>query len=184
MGSVVAGVSNDIERFTLGVGGMSYPLMILRSTNWTTYGSILQAGYTDPLERSLLMTMSAVLWDTAEPSTYTQHLVHDPLPNTIPKRILMQIGVGDAQVPNLAGDLQARTMGIPYVTPSPLEPWNLPSASLPLDSGMVIFPIEGCSPQTPGTRKPEENNAHEGVRRLDEAMAQIDRFMRPDGRIE
>lgn len=185
MGGVVAGVAVDIERFVLGVGGMSYPLMIKRSTNWRTYDAIMSNGYPDPLVRNLLLAMSASLWDIAEPSGYSSHLVRDPLPGTPPKRILMQIGVADAQVPNLSADLQARTIGIPYLRPAPYTPFGLDGAEAPLDSALVIYRIPGAEPPLPGTRSPTgDNPAHEGVRRASAALRQIDAFWRPEGRIE
>jgi hypothetical protein len=189
MGGVVAGVAVDIERFVLGVGGMSYPLMIKRSTNWATYDAIMRNGYPDAFSRDLLMAMSASLWDMAEPSTYSFHLVNAPLPGTPAKRILMQIGVGDAQVPNLSAELQARTIGIPYLLPAPYTPYGLESveatADTRVDSALVIYRIPGAEPAPPGTRRPEDDNpAHEGVRRSPAAIRQIDTFWAPDGRIE
>ena len=44
MGGVLAGVATDIDRFALGVGGMSYPLLIKRSTAWIQYGAVMR-GY-------------------------------------------------------------------------------------------------------------------------------------------
>lgn len=184
MGGVVAGVATDIERFVLGVTGMSYPTMIKRSVNWRTYDAIMQGGYPEAFTRDLLLVMSASLWDIAEPSTYAPHLVSDPLPGTPPHFVLMQVGVGDAQVPNVSADLEARTIGIPYLTPSPYEPWGLPSASAPVPSALVIYDIPGADPAPPGTVSPlMDNEAHEGVRRSDAAMMQIDAFWQPDGMV-
>jgi hypothetical protein len=185
MGGVVAGVAVDIERFVLGVGGMSYPLMIKRSTNWQTYNAIMTNGYPDALVRDLLLSMSASLWDLAEPSTYSAHLVSDPLPGTPLKRVLMQIGIGDAQVPNLSAELQARTVGIPYLLPSPTTPFGLEGLEGPLDSALVVYRIPGAEPALPGTRSPDgDTPAHEGVRRSASAREQIDAFWRPEGRVE
>lgn len=185
MGGVVAGVATDIERFVLGVGGMSYPLMIKRSTNWRTYDALMSIGYPDPLIRDLLLAVSTSLWDMAEPSTYSSHLVHDPLPGTPAKHILMQIGVNDAQVPNLSAELQARTIGIPYLSPAPYTPYALDSTEGPVDSALVIYRIPGADAPLPGTRSPDgDNPAHEGVRRSAAAIQQIDAFWRPDGQIQ
>ncbi|MBZ0120898.1 MAG: hypothetical protein K8H88_28145, partial [Sandaracinaceae bacterium] len=187
MGGVVAGVSTDIERFALGVGGMSYPLMIKRSVNWNTYGLVMANGYRDALTRDVIMAMSASLWDISEPSTYSPHLVTDPLPGTPPHRILMQIGVGDAQVPNLSAHLQARTIGIPYLTPSPQAPFGLTGVDATMtevENALVVYQIPGAEPAPPGTRAPPgDNEAHEGVRRSTAAMDQMDAFFRPDGMV-
>lgn len=185
MGGVLAGVATDIDRFALGVGGMSYPLLIKRSTAWIQYGAVMAVGYPDPLERDLIMVMSASLWDLAEPTTYSPHWVRDPLPGTPPHRVLMQIGIGDALVSNVASYMVARTAGIPVITPSPVMPYGLEAATAPADSGVVIWEIPGVSPSVPGTRSPGvDNDTHEAVRRTDSARDQIDAFFAPDGVIE
>ena len=171
MGGVVAGVAVDIERFALGVGGMSYPLLIKRSGDWRTFDALMSSGYRDPFIRNLLLSTSSNLWDVAEPATYAPHLIHDPLPNTPAKHILMQIGIGDSQVPNVGSALEARTIGIPDVTPSPWDPWGLDSTTAPpadgstLDSALVIYHIPGADMLPAGTRDPSADSpAHEGVR--------------------
>ncbi|HJL19665.1 MAG TPA: hypothetical protein RMH99_28645 [Sandaracinaceae bacterium LLY-WYZ-13_1] len=185
MGGVVAGVSVDLEAFVLGVGGVSYPIMIKRSVNWVNYGAIMAIGYDDPFERDLLMVMSAPLWDLAEPSTYAPHLVRDPLPDTPVKRVLMQVGQGDAQVPPLSAAIQARTAGIPLLTPAPYEPWGLETTAGPVDSALVLYAIPGVERRRPGTNSPgDDNDAHEGVRRSAAAQEQIRRFVAPGGQVE
>ncbi len=190
MGGVVAGVAVDIERFALGVGGMSYPLLIKRSGDWRTFDALMSSGYRDPFIRNLLLSTSSNLWDVAEPATYAPHLIHDPLPNTPAKHILLQIGIGDSQVPNVGSALEARTIGMPYVTPSPWDPWGLDSTTAPpadgstLDSALVIYHIPGADMLPAGTRDPSADSpAHEGVRRSTAAMDQIDAFWHPDGQI-
>ena len=184
MGGVVAGVATELERFVLGVGGVSYPIMIKRSVNWTSFSAIMELAYTDPLERDLLMVMSAPLWDLAEPSTYAPHLVRDPLPGTPPKRVLMQIGVGDAQVPNVSAEIQARTAGIPVLTPAPWTPYGLETTPGPVDSALVLYEIPPVERSQPGTRSPgDDNAAHEGVRRSEAAVDQIGAFTAADGQV-
>ncbi|MCB9597026.1 MAG: hypothetical protein H6719_30160 [Sandaracinaceae bacterium] len=185
MGGVLAGLATDIDRFVLGVAGMSYPLLIKRSSAWTEYGPVMAVGYPDALEADLIMVMSASLWDLAEPSTYTSHWLADPLPGTPTHRVMMQIGIGDGLVSNAASYMMARTAGLPVVTPSPTMPYGIEATTAPVDSGMVIWDIPGVSPRDPGTRNPGgENATHEAVRRTDSARDQIDAFARPDGRVE
>ncbi|MEZ4335714.1 MAG: hypothetical protein R3B82_03715 [Sandaracinaceae bacterium] len=185
MGGVLAGVATDIDRFALGVDGMSYPLLIKRSTAWIQYGAVMQVGYPDPLERDLIMVMSASIWDLAEPSTYASHWLRDPLPGTTPHRVLSQIGIGDALVSNVAAYMEARTAGLPVMTPTPYMPYGLEPVTAPADSALVIWSIPGVEPAVPGTRSPGVDNAtHEAVRRTDSARDQIDAFFHPDGQIQ
>ncbi|AKF06279.1 hypothetical protein [Sandaracinus amylolyticus] len=197
-GLSLAGIAVDVDRFVVGVGGMTYSIMIPRSSNWVTYGSIMELGYRDPLQRSMLMVMAQSLFDLAEPATYAPHVLSDPLPcaddvcasgATPLKHVLSQIGRDDAQVPNVAAHIAARTMGIGYASPAPYEPWNMEAltadmgASLGTDA-MVVFDIPEVPVLPLGTRNPGgDNPAHSGVRESPAAVEQIDLFLRPDGTV-
>lgn len=198
-GMSVAGIALDSTRFVVGVGGMTYSIMIPRSSNWVTYGGIMATGYRDPLQRSMLMVLGQSLFDLAEPATYAPHVLRDPLPcaedvcppgeDTPLKHILSQIGRDDAQVPNISADLAARTAGYGYASPSPYTPWNVPELTAAMgeslgDSALVVFDIPGVPVLPLGTRNPMgDNDAHEGVRRSEAAIEQIDLFLRPDGTV-
>lgn len=184
MGMTVAGVSTDIERFVVGVAGISYPIMMKRSSNFGPFGSILDAWYPDQTERDLLLVMSASHWDLGEPATYAPHVVADPLAGTTPKRILVQTGWYDAQVPNISSDIAARTMGIPLMAPSVREVWSIEETAGPADSAYVQYKIDGVEAIEPGTRSPRgDNPAHEGVRRNAHAQQQMQTFLTPDGQV-
>jgi len=181
-GAMVA-TATDWTDFVLGVGGMSFPLIIKRSSAWVMYGAVMEVGYADPLERDLMLTMSSSFWDLAGPATYSPHFIDDPLPGSPPKRVLMQIGINDALVNNAATYVQARTAGIPLLTPSPHEPWGVETTTAPADSALVIWEIPDVPPHTPGTRAPTDNATHEAVRRTDSARDMIDAFTEPGGQI-
>jgi len=185
LGTTTASLSLDIERFVLNVGGISFPTMMRRSTNFTVFEVIFTLGYDDKRTRDLIAVMSASLWDAAEPATYASHLLADPLPGTLPfpKRILYQIGRDDAQVPNVASDMAARTIGLPLLSPSAYEPWNVPSAAPPLDSAYVVYDVH-AEPQPLGSVPYHDTETHETVRRLDAVQMQMDAFMQPDGQVQ
>ena len=44
-GGTLAALSQDIDRFALQVGGISYPIMITRSVDFPDYAKILRAWY-------------------------------------------------------------------------------------------------------------------------------------------
>lgn len=181
-GATLAGVSPDIERFVLQVGGVSYPLLWKRSTNSGPFNAILDTWYSDDVDADLLLVMTTVMWDIVDPATYAPHLVSDPLPDTPAKRILYQTGWYDAQVPNIAGDVGARTMGIPLMVPTVREVWNIDTTEGPADSAYVQYRIDGTEAWPPGSRSPPGSSpAHEGVRRNEAAQQQMDAFLRPEG---
>lgn len=183
-GLTTAAMSLDIDRFVLNVGGISYPIMIPRSVDFPDYRMILGAWYRNHLDRNLLMLLVASHWDLGEPAPYAPHVVHDPLPGSPAKRILYQIGVNDAQVPNVASDIAVRTMGIPLLGSATYTPWNVPTTAAPADSAYVIYDV-GAPPNPPGSvAPPADNDAHGGVRRIDEAIRQMDAFWAPDGRVQ
>ncbi len=181
-GLSLAGVSPDIERFILSVGGVSYPIMWKRSTNSAPYQVILDTWYRDEVDADVLLAMSTNLWDLADPATYAPHVVHDPLPGTPAKRILYQTGWYDPQVPNISSDIGARTMRIPLMVPTVRDVWNIEETEGPADSAYVQYKIDGVEGWEPGSRSPPGSNpSHEGVRRNPAAQQQMDAFMRPDG---
>jgi len=183
MGTTTAALSQDIERFILNVGGISYPIMIIRSVDFPDYNMVLQAWYDDKLDTDLFMVMLASLWDLAEPATYASHLLQDPLPNTPTKRILYQIGRYDAQVPNVSSDIAARTIGLPVMTPSVYDVWNLETTNGPAESAYVIYDV-GADPVPLGSKAADEDNiAHGRVRKTESAQLQMDAFMAPDGMV-
>lgn len=184
LGATFAALSPDIERFALEVGGISYAIMMKRSANFAVYSLLIDAAYPNPIEADLGLVISQFHWDLGEPAPYAPHILANPLPGTPPKRVLYAIGTYDSQVPNAASDIAARTMGLSRLTPDPRTVWGVPTITAPADSAYVEhrFPVEGWPP---GTRAPSgPTDAHEGVRRLAAAQEQMDRFFRPDGRVE
>ena len=55
--------------------------------------------------------MVQMLWDRGESNGYAHRITDNPLPNTPPHEILMNIGVGDHQVTNFTAETMARTIG-------------------------------------------------------------------------
>lgn len=196
MGAALAGISVEIERFALGVGGIGYGVMIPRSSNWQLYGSLMQNGYPRFLDRAMLMTMVQSLWDVGEPATVAPHVLEGSLPCGLGEErcpggvtpghhVLAQIGVDDEQVANITSYMMAGTMGLPVMTPSPYTPFGLETVTTTVPDALVIYAIPGTPDLPLGTRDPgeEENPAHEGVRRSMAARAQIDAFCQPDGMV-
>ncbi len=183
-GLTTAAMSLDIERFVLNVGGISYPIMIPRSADFPDYRMILKAWYRDHIDRNLLMTMVATHWDLSEPAPYAPHVLHDPLPGSMPKRILYQTGVNDSQVPNVASDIAARTMGMPLLGSATYTPWNVMTTTAPADSAYVIYDTGAPPGPTGSVAPPEDTGAHGAVRRVDAAIRQMDAFWAPDGRVQ
>lgn len=182
LGMTVAALSTDMDRFALGVGGISYPIMLPRSVYWPSLEAVLSAFYPRRIERDLAMAMFAHQWDLVEGAAFAPHLLADPLPGGAPKRVLFQVGLNDGQTPNVGSEIAARTLGLPQpataVRPvSGLATYDGPSASsayIAYDYGVDPLPLGPVPPAAP-------TGVHERVRRDPRAQAQIDAFFQPDG---
>jgi hypothetical protein len=189
MGGIEGGyymaLTPDTVRGVLGVGATNYSLLIPRSVYAGLFEGLIDPAYPDQLDRQLVLALIQQLWDRGEPQGYLPHLIADPLPGTPAKKILMQIGLYDAQVPNIGSTVEERSLGMPNLAPTILPLLDVPEQAAPFD-GSAFVPYDVDATETPLTNTPpgDDNGVHEAVRRLDAAQRQIDAFLRPDGEIE
>jgi hypothetical protein len=184
LGITLAALSTDATQFALGVGGISYPIMMPRSVHWPTLELFLANAYPTRIDRDLLMVMFANQWDKVEGAAFAPHVVTDPLPGTSPKHVLFQVGLHDAQTPNVGSFIAARTMGLAQWSPSVLTLPDLPSFTTTSPSGLVVYDV-GADPLLDGTKPPEADTVtHEAVRRDPRAKAQRDAFLKSSGVIQ
>ncbi len=179
-----------LDRAVLGVGGGPYSLMMSRSASYEMLFGILTTQLPDPLSVMKFMSMSQSTWDRMDPMTYAPRLLQRPYAGSPANRhILMQIGIGDHSVNNLASHLVARAVGVPLFDPSPKPIWGLPTVSAPADDALVVVDFKLDPAKEPGVlcRVPtqaDKNNVHEGVRRHPKIKQQIDLFFSDKGQIE
>ena len=215
-GSLIA-VEPDLDRGVIGVPGMNYSTLLQRSTDFGTgqapdpthpdlpeYAYPLYQSYPNELEHPLIFSLIQTLWDRAEANGYALHMTSDPLPNTPAHKVLMQAGLGDHQVAQVAAETEARTIGAstrePYTDPgrdNDVSPgFGLPRiGSYPFDgSAFMLFDIgpprqedgevRGTNPppttNTPPSREGQED-PHEFPRRSVDGRRQKDAFLRIGG---
>lgn len=186
LGGTYTALAPEVERATLSVGGADLSLMLFRSRPFLPFLFFIEQKVDDPLDQQKLGAMLQSSFDRIDPLTYAPRIVTDPLPDgPSKKQLLLQIGIGDAAVPNVASHLHARALGIPELAPEPralpalsAEPGPLASALVELDFGISPWPDRRALPAD------QDNPVHESVRRLDAAKEQIDRFFRPGGMVE
>jgi hypothetical protein len=187
LGGTYVALSPDIERATLGSGGADYSFMMFRAHPFASFLYVIGLFVPDALDVQKLATLGQTTLDRIDPLTYAPHVLADPYPGSpARRRLLMQIGVGDSEVPNLAAHLHARALGLPQLVPGPRTIPALDDVSAPVDGSAIVEFDFGIDP-LPGIEAipPEDENVvHEAVRRLDASMDQVDAFFRPDGRIE
>jgi hypothetical protein len=170
------------------VGGISYPIMLPRSCDWSgsAPGLVFESAYPTHIDRDLLMVMFASHWDRFEGASFAEHVAGTlpPLPGsatTLP-RILMQTAVNDLGTPEVAGEIAARTMRLPYLASSATRPWGLAAAGPMPSSSFTSFafpdaPVVGEGPAIGAEACAFAENItvdpHERVRRLSAAQEQI-----------
>ncbi len=166
----------DFDRVVLNVGGGAFTHMMPRSGNFGAFALVAGTVYTDPLVLQTYLASLARGFDAIDPAVYA------PL---VKSKVLLQIGLGDAQVPNVASFLHARALGVKQLLPTPkpiplldTTPGGDDTPSLELyDFGVDTSPSVMPYPLAP-------NQVHEGVRVDAPALRQMDLFLRPGGIIQ
>ena len=184
-GGAYMALATETVRGVLGVGAANYSLLLQRSIDFARFQFPLYQHYEGDLDRALLYPLIQQLWDRGEPQAYLPHLVTDPLPGTPAKKILMQFGLHDSQVSQVASEIAARSLGIPNLAPTVLPLFQVAERVAPYDgSAVVVYDVGGTATPQTNTAPERDNGVHEAVRRLDAAQRQIDAFLRPDGTIQ
>jgi hypothetical protein len=178
MGGTVCAIDPVIERCVLQVCAINYSMMLERSLDWKTYEQILTGAYPDPLDVALNLGFMQSTWDRTEPTAVADILTGDGFPDTPAKQVLMQIGVADTEVPNVASEYMARTMGIPVLTPSPYVPFGLDETTGPgATSALVIYDFGLGSTIPRDNTAPPENDVHGSIRKRQATVDMIGEFL-------
>lgn len=187
-GTIFAALEQDIERFVLNVPGSYWTQMMERSSNFELLATLLATQYGSALDRLTLITFSQPIWDDIDPINYAHRVIADPLPGYSAKRVLVQEGIDDDQVPNATTRILVRRMGLSLLEPAVEPVYGVQSASGPLDSAYsqweVDPPVRPYAENRPAEKPEDDVSAHKIPRRLEAAMQQIERFLRPDGQVE
>jgi hypothetical protein len=174
-GTSVIAYDPEIERGVVGVGGGNYSMMLERSSDWPTYRTIVYGAYPDTLDLVLLIGLMQMRWDHTETAGIA-HVVLDGAPLGVsPKQVLVHMAIGDDEVPNISTHWQARTMGIPVLSPSVEEPFGLELAEGPQGSALVI--MDGAAPAIPAENVPAPTTGmHSLTRNQPATWRQMARF--------
>ena len=111
LGGAATAVAPDWTRATLGVPAMNYSVLLNRSVDFDLYKTILDPAYPSPLSQQLILSMIQMLWDRSEPNGYAHRMTDNPLPDTPPHEVLLNVAFGDHQVTTWQADVEARTIG-------------------------------------------------------------------------
>ncbi len=154
MGTAVMAYEPTIKRGVLGVGAANYSMLLDRSADWPMYRTILNGGYPDALDDTLAVSLFQMRWDKVEGSGVANGVLAGTDTMTPPKQILLQIALGDEQVPNIGSYWLARTMKLPILGPTPATPWGLTVQAGPFAGGSALQIMDGGAPPNPITNIP------------------------------
>jgi hypothetical protein len=185
LGSVMCSLNPDITRAVLNVGGASWTHMMFRARPFSGFLGVLDTTLPDGLSEYEFTALARSAMDRIDPAIWAEYLLGGGLPrNPAQRHVLLQIGIGDDEVINPATFLQARILGIPQMAPNAMSGWNLEQKMAPMDSALAVWDF-GVDYSYYATPEPlgMENGVHEGLRRLDTVIDQMDQHLRPNGMI-
>jgi hypothetical protein len=160
---------------------------MLRARPFIGFLTVIAGMLPDPFEQQKYIALSQSSLDLIDPITWAPHVIEQTLePGPASRRVLMQIGIGDTSVPNLASHLHARALGLPLLGPAFRSLPLLATLEGPLEGSALAEYEFGVPRPLPGDQAippPSETIVHEALRRLPSAQRQIDEFLRPGGAI-
>jgi hypothetical protein len=204
LGGALTALAPDYTRASLGVPAMNYSVLLNRSIDFDLYATILDPAYPDELAQPLALSLIQMLWDRSDANGYAHRMTDDPLPNTPPHEVLMNVAFGDHQVTTWQADAEARTIGAQAHEPVVYDGrwpgvdilWGIPRiASYPYQGSAIVYWDTGPArpdPDDPGEEigtdpPPIENvpnrtgeDPHSSPRRTPAEQQMVSDFLRPN----
>jgi hypothetical protein len=157
-GGALTAISPDFTRASLGVPAMNYSVLLPRSVDFDAFAEHLYPAYPEEATRPLALDLIQMLWDRGEPDGYAHRMTTNPLPDTPPHQVVMNVALGDHQVTNYQADVEARTIGASAHSPALYNGrwpsteylWNVPAIGGYPYTGSAIYYWD-IGPIRPGT---------------------------------
>ena len=210
-GGGLAAFAQDWTRAVLGVPGMNFSTLLNRSSDFDDFNLFFAASYTHNLDRQFILSLVEMLWEQTEASGHATHLTADPYPNTPPKKILLQVALGDYQVAQVTAENEARTIGARIHTPAVIAEKFIPDVepffgiepieSYPYDGSAIViwdsgnpWPVGDNYPPVVDPASPEwlllgpcaqsrGGDPHECPRRAPNGRLQKSEFLKTNGAV-
>lgn len=180
LGGSYFAVAPEVDRAVLGVGGAGFSLMMMRALPFKPFADMILNVVEGPRQLLEFTALAQSRFDAIDPGVLAPYALQEPL-DPGERRLLLQVGIGDSQVPHVAALLSARAYGVSVLDPAPEEVWGLEPVSAPADASAVTIWDYGYDAGTYADLASEENEVHGAIRASAESIAQIDAFFWPDG---
>ena len=170
--------SRDIRRCTCGVPGCPFALLLSRSADFTDYYDALKLQLTHAQDVRLAITLMQVLWDSGESGGWLSEMG--------PKQVLLQAGIGDAQVTNLAAEFMARAYNASTVEPETRAVWDVQQLAAPFDGSALVEWLYDDVPDSPAANvgRTDGKDVHECPRREPASQNQMKDFLEGRGVVQ
>lgn len=175
LGGTLSAIDDDIQRVAVNVGGAGFSQIMPRSGNFGPFSIMLDVAYGDELVIQAFQSAFQSQLDSIDPVTWAPLLVAQKKP------VLIQTGLGDAGVPNIASFYQARALELRQTMPAPRPIFGLPPQTSENESALTLFDF---GVDTSGSAVPEPlaiNAVHDGLRLNPAAVRQVVEFLAPNG---
>jgi len=156
LGGALTAIAPDFTRASLGVPAMNYSVLLNRAVPFDNFKpffagvppSPFGGGYPSALTQQLALSLIQMLWDRSDPNGYAHRMTTNPLPNTPPHEVLMDLAFGDHQVTTWQADVEARTIGAQVHDPVVFDgrwpgvdvAWGIPRiASYPFADSAIVY---------------------------------------------
>lgn len=161
----------DIRRCTCGVPGSPFALILSRSADFVPYYDALKLQMTHAQDIRLAIVLMQVLWDQGESAGWLREMA--------PKGVLLQAGIGDAQVSNLGAELMARAYNASFVQPQTRAVYGISEKTAPFHGSALVEWLYDDVPDSPAGDfgRSDGKDVHECPRREPAAQRQMREFL-------
>ncbi|MFK7989942.1 MAG: Ig-like domain-containing protein [Sandaracinaceae bacterium] len=178
-GGTYMALSTDVTRGVLGVPGQPYHVLLNRSVDFDPYLIFLRQAFREGVDIQLVIASLQLLWDRAEPGSFTRYIQQDMFPDTPAHTVLLQPAIGDHQVTTLGAHIMARAIGATTLAPQTRPVWGIEESTPPYSGGSVMVEFEyGLNEPVENIPTREGDDPHSQPRRQATALAQVHHFLR------
>ncbi|RME20620.1 MAG: hypothetical protein D6798_20075 [Deltaproteobacteria bacterium] len=163
----------DVQRAVVAVPGAGWTHMIQRSVDFTEIDTLLDLLYPDPLTQLVFVSALQSFFDASDPVNLGR-LLRDS-----DKTVIVQEAIGDCQVPNLATEILARTVGVSHLQEAIVPIYGVDTVQGPIEHARVLTQIElpdaldDYMPPDENTIPTQDNGVHSNSVLSDVALSQV-----------